>query len=408
MPTTTLEVILPRPHPKQQHFIQSLAKRKVVKVGRRGGKTVGLGIYAVQRFLAGKRILYAVPTQEQIDRFWTTCKRALQAPLEAGIYYKNETLHIIEMPGTEQRIRAKTAWNSDTLRGDYADELILDEYQLMSEDAWGLVGAPMMLDTNGNAAFAFTPPSLLSRSVSKAKDKKHALKMFQRAQEDTSGRWEAFHFTSHDNPYLSVDALEEIAQDMTRLAFRQEILAEDVDEVPGALWTPALFDATRVDHYPSLSTIVVGVDPHATVGETGIIVAGLGTDNHGYVLEDMTIGGSPRTWAGQVVSAFHKYFADEVIAESNNGGDMVVYTIETIDNHVPVRKVWASRGKMPRAAPIAARYEKGEVHNVGVLPLLEDECCSYVPGDTSPNRMDAMVWALTRLMVGAAPDWEIV
>ena len=105
----------------------------------------------------------------------------------------------------------------------------------MSEDAWELVGAPMMLDTNGNATFIFTPPSLHSRSMSKARDKRHASKLFQRAQADDSGRWATFHFTSHDNPYLSRDALADITQDMTQLAIRQEILAQDSEEDPNAL-----------------------------------------------------------------------------------------------------------------------------------------------------------------------------
>ena len=103
---------------------------------------------------------------------------------------------MIERPGSDQRIRAKTAWNADTLRGDYADLLILDEWQLMNEEAWEVVGAPMLLDNNGDAVFIYTPPSLHSRSTSKARDPRHAAKLFQRAQADTTGRWEVFHFTS--------------------------------------------------------------------------------------------------------------------------------------------------------------------------------------------------------------------
>ena len=123
MPTIELDVTLPRPHAKQQLFLRSRAKRKVVKAGRRAGKTVGVGIFGVEAFLWGGRVLSAVPTQDQMDRFWTTVKLALAAPIDAGVYHKNETLHLIEVPGTEQRTRAKTAWNADTLRGDYCTEL---------------------------------------------------------------------------------------------------------------------------------------------------------------------------------------------------------------------------------------------------------------------------------------------
>ena len=177
-----VDIHLPRPHPKQAAFINSPAKRKVIRAGRRGGKTVGIGVYAVQRFLAGRRVLYAAPTSEQIQRFWVTVTRALASGVDKKALYKNESEHILERRGTEQRIRAKTAWNADSLRGDYADELLLDEWQLMNEDAWGVVGAPMLLDNNGNATFIYTPPSLRSRSASKADDPQHAAKLFKKAQ----------------------------------------------------------------------------------------------------------------------------------------------------------------------------------------------------------------------------------
>src|SRR5260221_11511538 len=163
-----LTVRLPRPHARQLAFIDSPAKRKVVRAGRRGGKTVGVAVYACEQFLRGRRVLYGTPTQEQIDRFWEECKRALREPLDAGVFYKNETRHIIELPGTEQRIRAKTAWDADTLRGDYADILILDEFQLMHEETWDVVGAPMLLDHDGDAAFIYTPPSIRSLQHSRA------------------------------------------------------------------------------------------------------------------------------------------------------------------------------------------------------------------------------------------------
>lgn len=210
-----LTINLRQPHNKQIDFIDSPAKRKVICAGRRVGKTSGIAILAIEKFLQGKRILYATPTQEQIDRFWQEIKLALEEPINAGYFYKNETRHIIERLGTEQRIRAKTAWDADTLRGDYGDVVIFEEYSLMNPNAWEEVGAPMLLDNNGDAIFIFTP-----------KRKNHAYKLYQRAIGDTSGRWQAWHFTSHDNPYLSQEALAEITQDMTDAAYRQEILAE--------------------------------------------------------------------------------------------------------------------------------------------------------------------------------------
>ena len=391
---------LTRPHAKQREFIECDAKRKVIRAGRRGGKTYGVSLYAIEQFLAGRRVLYAAPTQDQIDRFWGMITRALREPIDAKILYKNETRHLIEVPGTENRIRAKTAWNADTLRGDYADVLILDEFQLMAEDTWNTVGAPMLLDNNGDAIFVYTPPSLQSRSVTKARDPQHAAKLFKRAAEDTTGRWAAFHFSSRDNPHISVEALDEIARDMTALAYRMEILAEDVDEAPGALWTREIVERNRVLRAPAtLDRVVVGVDPTATStgDEAGVVTAGRAGE-HYYTLADDSLQGSPRDWAYAAVGAYHRHRADVIVAEVNNGGEMVEAVIKQVDPSVNVRMVHASRGKATRAEPISAIYEHDRAHHVGVFPALEDEMCLWIPGDPSPNRMDALVWAMTDLI----------
>lgn len=399
MAAKQLTVTLPDPHRRQAEFINSKAPRRIVRAGRRGGKTVGMAVLAVEQFLAGRRILYAAPTQDQIDAFWRTVKRALEEPIDANVYYKNETTHIIELPGSEQRIRAKTAWNADTLRGDYADVLILDEFQLMAEDAWATVGAPMMLDRNGTAVFIYTPPSLQSRSRTRAIDPRHAAKMFKRAQEDTSGRWATFHFASAENPHISADALAEITQDMTSIAYRMEILAEDIDEAPGALWNRQVIEMGRMLNPPPLDRIVVAIDPSATStgDEAGIVTAGSAGD-HLYVLADDSLQAAPIAWARAAVAAYHRHRADRIVAEANNGGEMVAQTLKTVDPSVPVRLVNASRGKQTRAEPVSAVYEQGRGHHAGAFPALEDEMCLWQPGMASPNRMDALVWAATDLM----------
>lgn len=416
-PSSRYTIRLRRPHPRQREFIASRAKRKVIRAGRRGGKTVGVAQLAIRAFLEGKRVLYAVPTQEQVDRFWFEVKRALSEPLDAKVLYKNETEHVIEVPDTLQRIRAKTAWNADTLRGDYADLLILDEYQLMSEDAWEIVGAPMMLDHDGDAVFVYTPPSARSRGAVKARDKLHAAKLFKRARADTTGRWATFHFTSHDNPHLSKAALAEITQDMTALAIAQEIMAEDRDDAPGALWQREMLDKCRVTRVPNLARIVVAIDPAVTStaasDETGIVVAGVGpcnckgvTETHGFVLDDKSLTASPSGWATQAVAALRARNGDRIIGETNNGGEMIESTLRVVDAQVPYKAVHASRGKYARAEPIAAQYEQGRVHHVGVFGELEDQLCNWVPasGTESPDRLDALVWALTELMLADAPS----
>lgn len=406
---------LPRPTPKQQLFVHSDVKRQMVKAGRRGGKTVGVSIKAVERFLQGRRVLYAAPTSEQIARFWSTVTKALDEPIRRGLLYKNESEHIIEVPGTENRIRAKTAWNADTLRGDYADDLILDEFQLMNEDAWNLVGAPMMLDTNGSATFIYTPPSLRSRSTTKANDPQHAAKMFKKYQileKKNPDKYATYHFTSMDNPHLSREALKDITDDMTSLGYRMEILAEDIDEAPGALWTRAVVDDNRVLEAPmEYDRIVVSVDPSTTKDgdEAGIIGAGKVGD-HGFILADKSLQGSPGQWAAEAIKLYHELQADCIVAESNQGGEMISTIICGLDKKIKVKLVHASRGKTTRAEPAAVRYEKGYIHHVGYFNKLEDEMCLWTPGDKSPNRMDALVWACVELGLEGVgeTDWLAV
>jgi phage terminase large subunit-like protein len=304
------------------------------------------------------------------------------------------------------------------LRGDYCDELILDEFQLMSEETWELVGAPMLLDNNGDATFIYTPPSLHSRSVSKARDPQHAAKMYKKfdaLMKAGDSRYFATSFTSHDNPYISKEALEEITGDMTALAYRMEILAEDVDEAPGALWhrrrmkigTQEVLglEDNRVFKTPHLIRIAVGVDPSgSSSGDAcGIVAAGIDGARHHYTLEDNSIQGSPDMWAKEACKTYHKLKADVLVAEKNYGGEMVEKVIKDTDPTVNVKLVSATRGKAVRAEPISAMTERGTDHMVGEFPALEDELCLWMQGDKSPNRLDAKVWADTELMGGGGP-----
>lgn len=211
------QVRLPRPHSKQREFVESTAKRRVIVAGRRGGKTTGCAILAVEAALDGRKVLEAAPTAEQTGAFWDCVTDYLAEPIAGGVAYKHETKRLIELPNGGI-IRCKTAHNADTLRGDYADLLILDEFQLMNPDAWNKVGAPMLLDNNGDAVFIGTPQR-----------RNHFFKHYLMAQEK-QGRWDAWLFTSLDNPHLSQEALSEITEDMTDDDYRQEILAEFLED----------------------------------------------------------------------------------------------------------------------------------------------------------------------------------
>lgn len=197
----------------------------------------------------------------------------------------------------------------------------------------------------------------------------------------------------------------------TRLG-RQEIHAEILSDLPGALWTREVIEKSRVKEAPTqFKRVVVGVDPSGTSGledemssSIGIVVVGLGLDNMGYVLADRTCALSPAMWGRRAVEAYHEFKGDKIVAERNFGGAMVEHVIRTCDKNAPVKMVTASRGKVQRAEPVAALYEQGNVKHVGGFPEMEDQMCGFtyegfVGNDRSPDRADALVWALTELML---------
>lgn len=196
----------------------------------------------------------------------------------------------------------------------------------------------------------------------------------------------------------------------TRLG-RQELEAEILDDTKGALWNYAMLDSCRIKQIDlsEFVEIVVGVDPAMTSNkesdETGIVVAGKRVDGTGVVLADKTMAqAAPGEWATEAIRAYHQYGANRVVVEVNNGGELVTDLFQRIDPQVPVRSVRASVGKYARAEPIALLYEQGKVKHLGVLAALESQLCTFVPGQSlkSPDRLDALVWALTSLF----PPWQ--
>ena len=196
---------------------------------------------------------------------------------------------------------------------------------------------------------------------------------------------------------------------------RQELYAEIVDDIDGALWTNNLIDRTRLqqDTEKDLSQIIVAIDPAVTANansdETGIIVVGKDFNNNFYVLEDLSGRHSADKWGRIAINAFYEWEADRIVAEVNNGGDLVERLIRNIDTNVPYRSVRATRGKILRAEPIAALYEQDRVHHIGLYPELEQQMCSYTgETNTSPDRLDALVWGLTELSKSKGQvNWRI-
>lgn len=194
----------------------------------------------------------------------------------------------------------------------------------------------------------------------------------------------------------------------TRLG-RQELEGEILFDVPGALFNYSNLDQYRVTKAPELKSIIVSIDPAVTAeegsNETGIVIAGIDENNHGYLLEDKSGLYSPQEWGEIAVKAYEKYKADYIVAEVNNGGDLVANNINQVGKalgykHIPVKSVHATKGKWIRAEPVSTLYEQGKIHHVGSFPTLEDQITTWMPGDKiSPDRLDSMVWAFTYLLV---------
>lgn len=298
--------------------------------------------------------------------------------------------------GSKYKLFAAT--EPDRLRGPqhhraYCDELAAWEYP----DTWDQMLFGLRLGQTPRAIIATTPrPVALVRKL-----------VADCATVVTRGS------TFDNSANLAPQALQQLRAkyEGTRLG-RQELEGEVIDDIPGALWTRSMLDAARVRSAPDMQRVVVAVDPSGTRGEddsgdsVGIVVAGKGVDGLAYVLADRTCKMSPDGWGRRAVEAYREFHADRIIAERNFGGAMVEHVIRTVDQMVPYREVTASRGKVARAEPVAALYEQNKVRHVGAFAALEDQMAAFTSsgylGDGSPDRADALVWAITELMFGSS------
>lgn len=289
----------------------------------------------------------------------------------------------------------------DELRGPQHQKAWVDELSKFkkAQESWDNLMFGLRMGTNPQAVVTTTP-----RPIKAIKDL---------VNDERTAVTRGHTLENKDN--LAPDFLAYILRkyEGTRLG-RQELAGEILDDNPDALWQRGEIDEHRVTKHPELARIVVAIDPAATDNEesadTGIIVAGIAPMMgalHGFILADLTIHGTPNQWATAAVTGYYQAKADMVVGEVNNGGDMVGNTVKMIDKAVPFKSVHASRGKYVRAEPVSALYEQGRVHHVGFFPDLEDQLCEWVPGDKSPDRLDALVWALTELMLEQeASEWR--
>jgi phage terminase large subunit-like protein len=292
-----------------------------------------------------------------------------------------------------------SAEEPERLRGPQHDAAICDELGSWSRpETWDMLMFGLRLGQHPRVAVATTPrPTRLVRSLV-AREGRGVVVTRGSSYENRENLAPQF-FEAIVNKYAG-----------TRLG-RQELNAELLEDTPGALWTLDMLDRTRRATAPDLSRIVIAIDPAVSSkegsDETGIIVAGR-DDRHGYVLEDLSGRYAPADWARVAMEAYRRHGADRIVAETNQGGDMVEATLRTLDPAVSYSSVHATRGKFVRAEPVAALFEQSRAHLVGSFPQLEDQLTQFTPDmdrgkSGSPDRADAAIWALTELLVDAGP-----
>jgi phage terminase large subunit-like protein len=373
--------------------------------GRGAGKTRSGAEWAVEQAmtLRNSRGAIVAPTSADVRDTCVEGESGLRAALRRrlpGIDWGkawNRTLLELTLPNGS-KIKGFSADEPERLRGPqhhyaWCDEVASWRYP----DAWDQLQFGLRLGEWPRTFITTTPkPTKLIR------------RLRTRSENEAGVVWVSG--STFDNAAnLSAAALSELkaTYEGTRIG-RQELYAELLLDTPGALWTTELIDQHRADRHPALQRVVVAIDPAVTSGEdsdaTGIVAAGIGVDGDIYVLHDRTCWASPEQWARRAVALYDEVEGDRIVAEVNNGGDLVETVLHAVDPLVPVRKVHASRGKRVRAEPVAALYEQGRVHHVGALTELEEQMTSWTPesGD-SPDRLDALVWAITDLAIERTP-----
>ena len=364
--------------------------------GRGWGKTFTGAGWIIEKAMSQPGIECAVvaPTFTDVRRTCVEGPSGIIKSLPSGALeqYNRSNGQITLTNGS--KIHMVSADEPDRARGLNLSYAWLDEFAAWRyEETWTAGLAPALRIGNPQTIITTTP---------------RPTKLLREFMSRTDGSVVVTRGSTFDNAAnLSQAALEELKSryEGTRLG-RQELYGELLLDTPGSLWRLSDIDETRVDEAPELVRIVVAIDPAVTSGEesdeTGIVVVGKGADGRGYLLADRSCRDTPSGWAHRAVQAFHDFNADRIVAEKNQGGDMVEATIRSVLPTAPYKGITAKQGKRLRAEPIAALYEQGRISHVGAFDLLEDQMTTWLPDSgLSPDRLDALVHGLTELGLAA-------
>jgi len=371
-------------------------KYQVVTKGRRFGATRGAAHAFIEWAIEGKKLLWGDTIHSNIDRYFDRYFLPALKQSNISYNYQRQSKQLIIENGY---IDFRSADRPENWEGFGYDVIFLNEAGIILKNKYLYTNAvlPMLMDSQTSLLIAAgVPKGKLDKN-----NNEHPFYTIYKAAKNKAPGYNLLEFTSYDNPLLPKEEIIELEKEISRMSpgmVEQEIYGRFVDSVSGVLWTA---DMIRHFDIPDLKKIVIGVDPSGSKDgdEVGIISAGLADNGNIYVISDRTGGYTPLQWGTITVNEYESLKANNVVVERNFGGDMVKSNILNINQAVRVKEVIASRSKEVRAEPVVSLYEQGKVFHAKGLYKLENEMLSWVPGlGKSPNRVDALVWAITELM----------
>ena len=400
-----MRVSLSYTEPQENYFFSPENEGKkfiLLTKGRRFGATKGAANAMIEWCLAGDKCLWGDTVHANIDRY---VDRYFKPELKANkIEYewsKQAKTMKFESGGV---IDFRSADNPENWEGFGYNKIFLNEAGIILKNKYLYTNAvlPMLMD--------FPDSQLFAAGVPKGKFLKNGEKHPFFSMWEQAGRnplYRGLQYSSYDNPLLRTADIDALAEEIGRMSAQmklQEIFGEFVELVQNAVFSEMDIENNRVADCPEHTKIVVAVDPATTSNkdsdETGIVVVGVDAKKHGYVLEDASGVYSPNEWASKAISLYEKYKANEIVAEVNQGGEMVKDVIQIRNRAVKIATVHAAKGKIARAEPVGALYEQGLIHHVGNFQKLEFQMTTFDGQNSkSPDRMDALVWGFHRILI---------
>lgn len=374
----------------------------LIPAGRRFGKTKGACNATIEWIIEGKKILWGDTISTNIDRYVERYWKPELIKSKINYQYSSQK-KVMYFDDYNGYIDFRSADRPENWEGFGYDIIILNEAGIILRNDYLFTNAvlPMLMDNPNSKLFAIGTP----KGRTKKDGKEHRFYSMYKRCLNNDPLYELFQYSSYDNPFLSkedIKALEEEIKLMNPEMVKQEIYGEFVDGAEGELWDMVIIERQRIKIAPDLIRITVNIDPAisatAKSDETGITVTGKDANDNKYVLEDCSGIYTPEKWASEAMRLVNKWNADCIVAEKNQGGDMVKSVLKSVGVNTRIKLVTATKGKFVRAEPIYAMYEQGKVFHVGYHNKLENQMCSFT-SDTkkSPDRVDSLVWGLTEL-----------